>query len=258
MGIINWLKLPELRHKDLSDKEITLIHKKIIQRKFFLRKIYFDFYSQFKKAIGGTENKLLVELGGGGGFIKEVIPNVITSDIICLPNLDKCFSALKMPFADKTVDAFLMIDVLHHFDDAKGFFREAERCLRPGGKIIMIEPANTLWGHFIYQNFHHEMFDPTADWNLAKGSPLYSANGALPWIIFFRDREIFEKEFPGLKIIELEFHTPFRYLISGGVSFRQLLPDFAYPFIKAAELILSPFNKFLGMFLTIEIEKDNL
>lgn len=255
MKIINWLKLPELRHKDLSDKEITLIHKKIIQRKFFLRKIYFDFYGRLKKAIGETDNKLLIELGSGGGFVKEVIPNVITSDIVCLSGLDRCFSALKMPFADGMVDAFLMIDVLHHFDDAKGFFREAERCLKPGGKIIMVEPANTLWSRFIYRNFHHETFDPTADWNLAKGSPLYSANGALPWIIFCRDRVIFEKKFSGLKITGLEFHTPFRYLISGGVSFRQLSPDFVYPFIKAAEWLLSPFNKILGMFLTIEIEK---
>lgn len=92
------------------------------------------------------------------------MPGVITSDVLKLPNVDKVFSVCNMPFANESVDAFTMIDVLHHVAEPRAFFKEALRCLKVGGNIIMIEPANTLWSRFIYTNFHHELFDPYARW----------------------------------------------------------------------------------------------
>lgn len=257
MKITEWLKLPEAKNiRNLDDVETTLLHAKIIQDKPFLRKLYADFYNIFKESIPeSSRNGLFVELGSGGGFIKKVIPNAVTSDVLDLPNVDKHFSALDMPFGNNSVDAYFMIDVLHHINDATAFFKEMDRTLKAGGKIIMIEPANTSWGRFIYQNFHHETFDPSGGWGFEKTGPLSSANGAIPWIIFYRDRKQFEQQFPMLKITVLKPHTPFRYLISGGVSMRQLLPSFLYGAVKGLEIILSPFNKYIGMFLTIEINK---
>lgn len=256
--IAEWLKLPEVRNiKNLDDPATTLLHGQIIQKKLFLKKLYIDFYKQFQRAIPDRENKLLVEIGSGGGFIKEILPNVITSDILKLPNVDKVFSALDMPFADSSVDAFFMVDVLHHITNTRRFFTEALRCLKGGGKIVMIEPANTCWSRFIYKNFHHELFNTQATWESAGNGqgPVSQGNGALPWIIFSRDRQIFEKEFPTLKIIRIRNHTPLRYLLSGGLTLRQLVPSFAYPVIKAIEYILLPASNLLGMFQTIELEK---
>ncbi|MCJ7730006.1 MAG: class I SAM-dependent methyltransferase, partial [Sedimentisphaerales bacterium] len=199
--------------------------------------------------------KVLVELGSGGGFIKEIIANVITSDILNLSNVDRVFSSSQMPFVDGSVDAFFMFDVLHHIADSRAFFREALRCLRVCGKVVMIEPANTLWSRFIYKNFHHEQFDPAGKWGLEGSGPLSQGNGAIPWIIFRRDRVIFEREFPSLRIVSMRNHTPLRYLLSGGLTLRQLVPSFTYPFVRAVEYLLSPLNNWLGMFQTIELEK---
>ncbi|MBU0581325.1 MAG: class I SAM-dependent methyltransferase [Candidatus Margulisbacteria bacterium] len=255
--IINLFRLSSTKDiSNLDDPATTIKRVKIIQQKPFLKRIYIDFYKQFKRALPSLINsEVLVELGSGAGFIKEIIPNVITSDIIPLPNVDKQFSATNMPFDDNSIDAFFMIDVLHHINDVKSFFKEAQRCLKDTGKIVMIEPANTLWGKYIYQNFHHESFDTSAGWDLEKGGPLTSANGAIPWIIFYRDKKLFEKLFPNLKITRLKYHTPFSYLISGGFSFRQLLPSFSYNLINMIEHILIPFNKYIGMFQTIELTK---
>ncbi|MBK8443443.1 MAG: hypothetical protein IPL35_08515 [Sphingobacteriales bacterium] len=56
----------------------------------------------------------------------------------------------------------------------------------------MSEPANTAWGRFFYQNFHHEPFQPeAASWEIPSTGPLSGANGALPWIIFKRDIDLF-------------------------------------------------------------------
>ena len=85
--------------------------------------------------------------------------------------------------------------------------------------------------------------------------PLSNGNGAIPWIIFSRDRDVFESEFSSLKVVSIRNHTPLRYLLSGGLTLRQLAPSFTYPAVKAVEYLLSPMNNLLGMFQTIELQK---
>jgi len=251
--IINSLKTKNSkrtgRFQTLEEQE------KVIKEKKFLKQIYMEWYKELEKEISNFSEGAFVEIGSGGGFIKEVIPNVITSDILFSPSLDINLSATMLPFKDSAVDIFFMVDALHHIQEPILFLKEASRCLKSGGKIIMIEPANTAWSRFIYKNFHHEEFDPKTSWVVDGEDPLYSANGAIPWIIFFRDRDNFQKECPFLKVNKVKFHMPLRYLISGGLSVRQLLPTAAYGIVKALENILMPFNKYIAMFQTIELEK---
>lgn len=251
-----WLTLPEKRDiKDIDSPSVTELHKRIIQRKKFLKLLYIDWYREFQKSAKNAPKGLMVELGSGGGFLKTIIPKVVTSDILIVSGIDINFSLLAMPFKDNTISNFFMLDVFHHINNPSEFLKELDRCLRLGGKTILIEPANTLWGRFIWSNFHHEDFNPNAEWNLEKSAPLSSANSALPWIVFFHNAKMLNKNFPKLKINSIRFHTPLRYLISGGLSVKQLLPSFTYNIIKGMEFILSPFNRHIGMFLTIEIEK---
>ena len=144
--MLDWLRHRETAGvADLDDPATTALHGRIIRNKVFLANIYRSFYHVFRAAVEpDVSSKTLVELGSGGGFIKEVIGNTITSDIMEVAGIDKVFCATEMPFADESVDAFFMIDVLHHINDTRSFFREALRCLKPGGKVVMIEPANTL------------------------------------------------------------------------------------------------------------------
>jgi hypothetical protein len=119
----------------------------------------------------------------------------------------------------------------------------------------MIEPANSLLGKFIYKNFHHEPFDEKGPREIDPGNPLSNSNQALPYIYFERDAELFKKDFPLLKINSIKYHSPFSYIISGGVSRSAMLPFFMYNFVKVAEWLLSPISKQIGLFCTIEIEK---
>ncbi len=240
----------------LDSSERTLLHGEIIQNKVFLRKLYIDFYRRFQKVIKDLpSNGCYVELGSGGGFIKEVLPRVITSDVMPLPMIDQQFSALQMPFASESVDAFMMINVFHHIPNAELFLKEASRCLKKDGKIIMVEPANTPFARWIYQNFHHEDFDVKGEWFFESKGPLSSANGALPFIVFLRDRLEFTKKFPELRITKIAPDTPFRYLLSGGLSSNFSMPGFSFEFFSALERVLTPVNPLLGMFYTIEITK---
>lgn len=247
------------KKNSLDIPETTLFHSKLIKQKIFLRNIYIDFYKRIVNSLSEESKKgFMVEIGSGGGFIKEIIPTAKTSDFMKLPNLDFQFSALKMPFKKNSVNAFVMIDVLHHIPNVNKFFEEVNRCLKQNGQLIMIEPSNTLFGGIISKYFHHEPYLPKSrEWRFKSSGPLSGANLALPWIIFFRDRQKFEKEYEDLKIIKLEAHTPFSYLISGGLSYPSFLPGFFYPIVQTLEFLISPLNKYLGMFYTISIEKMN-
>lgn len=256
MGLLDKLKLPEVRDAEmLDDASLSLLHRQIIMKKKFLRRIYADFYRELMDAVGYRPDKTILELGSGGGFLKELYPAIITSDVLEIPGVDKIFSAHQMPFNNESLDAIVMVDVLHHIPNARAFFKEAARCLKAGGRVAMIEPANTCWARFIYKNFHHEGFDPSAGWEFESQGPLSTANGALPWIIFHRDRGQFETEFPMLQIIRIRSHTPFRYLLSGGLTLRQLVPGWSYPVFKGLGYCLGPLHGLLGMFQTIVLEK---
>lgn len=226
---------------------------RIIKRKSFLKHIYLDFYKNIIP--NNVPPGPVVELGSGGGFVKKVIPNAITSDVIEATGIDKVFSAEKIPFKNNFVSAFLMIDVLHHIKNPEKALREMERCLKIGGKIIMTEPYKSFLGAGIYKYLHREFFNPQANWKVEGNGRMSNSNTALPWIIFVRDRKIFEMKFPNLKILKVSPHTPLAYLVSGGLSKYQFLPSIAYPLIKFIEKILTPLNSYLGMFVTIEIQK---
>lgn len=250
------LELPDYKEEyDLDDPQVTEMRKNIIMRKTFLRKLYEEWYTVFKNKLKTVPAGKVVEIGSGGGFIKNILPDVITSDIMPLSNCDMAFSGENMPFNNEELSGILMIDVLHHIPKPALFLKEAERTLKTGGKIIMVEPANSTWGRFIYQRFHHEPFEPGAGWEIPSSGPLSGANGALPWIIFERDKQTFETEFPSLKVHEIKYHTPMRYLLSGGVSMRSLLPGWSFHIVRLAENILSPIGRYFSMFQTIEIVK---
>ncbi len=252
------LKLPEasqMQH-DLDNPENIHLLRAIIRRKPFLYQTYQSFYQDLLGRIqqippGGE----VIELGSGASFLKQIAPQVITSDVLPYEGVDRVFSALDMPLASDSVSAVVMVDVLHHLKDSRQFFEQLRHCLKRGGKVAMIEPANTAWSRLIYTNFHHEPFITKGGWGFEEGGPLSGSNMAIPWIIFCRDRPLFQHEFPEFRICDLQIHTPFRYLLSGGLSLRQLLPSWSYPLVVGLEKLLSPLNPYLGLFMTVELEK---
>ncbi len=240
---------------DLDDPQTTIAHHEIILKKRYLKQLYKDWYSVFIKKSKEIKKGQYLEIGSGGGFLKEVFPEVITSDIASLPNIDKVFNAEAIPFGDETLGCIMMMNVFHHIPRPYLFLKEAERSLVKGGKIVMTEPANSNLGRFVYKRFHYEPFDIHGAREISPGNRLSNSNQALPYIYFERDVEQFKKEFPKLKINAIKYHSPFSYVISGGVSRTAMLPFFTYYLVKGLEWLLSPFSKQLGLFCTIEIEK---
>jgi SAM-dependent methyltransferase len=198
---------------------------------------------------------IVVELGSGAGFMDEVIDGLITSEVFATPGASLVLDGTKLPFGAASLRAIAMTDVFHHIPEPRRFLAEALRCLKPGGRVIMVEPWVTRWSTLVYQRFHHEPFLPEArTWEFPSSGPLSGANGALPWMIFERDRAIFEREFPRLRIVRIRPLMPLAYLLSGGVSMRSLAPGVAYPPWRAVESALGKVERAAAMFALVVLE----
>jgi SAM-dependent methyltransferase len=184
----------------------------------------------------------------------ECLPGLLTSEVFYCPGMKMIVDAQALPLAAASLRGIVMTDVLHHLPDARRFLHEAERVLRPGGVVSMIEPWVTSWSRIAYGKFHHEAFEPDAhQWELSGGGPLSGANGALPWIIFARDRPQFEREFPMLRVAHINLTMPFRYAVSGGVTMRGFMPWWTSGAWRAFERLLQPSMKHLAMFAHITV-----
>jgi|TARA_B100000315_G_scaffold260934_1_gene327757 SAM-dependent methyltransferase len=218
-----------------------------------LRKVYEEWYAIIASALPAAEGRV-AELGSGAGFLRDNIPGLISSDLLHLPDISIVLDGCRLPFKKAALRAIVMTNVLHHLYDVQSFFSEAARCVKSGGTIVMVEPWVTSWSQFVYSQLHPEPFELKAiDWHFPHKGPLSGANNALGWIIFKRDRRRFERSYPEWHIQNIRPFMPFRYLLSGGVSNRSLMPGFMFNASRLMENILSPWFDRLAMFAVIRL-----
>jgi hypothetical protein len=130
---------------------------------------------------------LAVLLGAGEAEACELAPPFPTNDLRRYhypteAELVSLFGAEALPFGSNELGSIVMLNVFHHIPRPWLFRQEAQRTLTIGGRIVMIEPANSVLGRFIYKNFHHEPFDETGEREIKPGNPLSNSNQALPYI----------------------------------------------------------------------------
>lgn len=257
--MVRWLRElladPRLRGLDLDDPRTTEVRRSVLADNGFLRRVYACWYGMLLDGISSHDTRVL-ELGSGGGFLRSAHPFVITSDLLVCRHVDLVLDARALPFRTAELSAIVMTNVLHHIPDVRTFFTDAARCVRPGGALAMVEPWATPWARFVYNRLHHEPFDTRASsWTFPDAGPLSGANGALAWIVFERDRETFEREFPSWQIQTIRPLMPLRYLVSGGVSMRQLMPTWSYTFWSWVDHVLERSKTPQAMFAYIRLRR---
>ena len=215
----------------------------------------------------------ILEIGGGSGNFKAYFQThhatqgtLITSDIIPTPHCDLIADAMALPFADNTLDNILMMDVLHHIPLPLKFFAEAQRTLRPGGRILMTEPYISPASRLIFKLAHPEPValsapifgtpDPSPLRDQVKGGGAFASNQATPTLIFYRDLAKFNQRFPNLKLIRRKRRSLLLYPLSGGFSGPKLLPHRLSKFLWPLEKILSPLSPLLAFRLLVVLEKQ--
>ena len=76
---------------------------------------------QFLSSIG-----IDLELGSGAGFIKNIIPSCLTSDVIPAENVDLTIDAFRVgDLYPKQIANLILINVFHHIPDSFAFLQSA-------------------------------------------------------------------------------------------------------------------------------------
>lgn len=132
-----------------DDPRSTFLRRDVIRGKPFLRRIYREWYGKIIEALPPLEGGVL-ELGSGAGFFAELFPQAITSEVFLCEGIRAVADARRLPFADGSLRAIVMTDVMHHIPDPQDFLAEARRTLKRGGRILMVEPWVSAWSRFIY------------------------------------------------------------------------------------------------------------
>lgn len=247
------LQEPLIARLDIDGADRLHVHRQILERKPMLRDVFSEFHREVmsldRQFFDDTEG-LQIELGAGSCPIRDTFADVLPTDFVPAPHLDRVLDAQAMDLADASVRALYCQNCFHHFPDPDLFFREVRRVVAPGGGIILIEPYYGLFASFLYRRlFISERFDKKAtDWTTPMAGPMSGANQALSYIILSRDRARFETLFPEIEIVySRPLSNYVRYLLSGGLNFRQLVPDFVSGALRLMELSLRPFNRWLSL-----------
>lgn len=241
--------------QDLDDPErIGELRERIVSKNA-LRRWYDECYARYGECLARCPGDgLAVELGAGASFVRDRLPEVVTSDLLPYEGVDRIVDAMAMPFEDGSLRALLMQNVFHHLPDVSSFLGEARRVLEPGGRILMIEPHPGWLATPCWRYLHHENFDPRAEnWAFESSGPLSAANGALAWMVFERDRRTFQQRFPEFEIVDYRVHTALRYFLMGGLQPWSLVPGWAFGFASACDKLLSRGWPSLGSFVDIEL-----
>lgn len=249
---------------DLDDAGVTALHRRIIAENPFLKAWYVAQYAKYIGLASLAPEGRHIELGSGGGFLKDLFPQARTSSVlrsdVDAGLADLCLDAERLDLPDGSVDSFFMLDVFHHLRRPAAFLEEACRCLKPGGLVFMVEPASTPFSRLIYKNFHHEPFDEKAPWDRpGSGGHLSASNQAMAHIVFERDLSVFRSRFPALTLERAGKHTFLGYLISGGLSYEPLLgsshPGPKLRAVALAERLASPLLPLLATHMDVLLRR---
>ncbi len=218
---------PLARGVDLGSEQAGEVQREILRTKPSLRRVYERVYAKMLAAADQyvPDARVCIELGSGGGFLPDLDPTIVASDIRYLSGLNLVFDAQDAPFRDGSVEVVYGMHVIHHIPRIRRFFAELERVLKPGGALVAVEPYWSPVAKVMYKRFHPEPFDERAPtWEFESTDPM-SSNQAMSYLLLDRDRATFEREFPGLEVFELgPFGGP-SYVLTGGIWKQSLLPD---------------------------------
>jgi SAM-dependent methyltransferase len=232
-------------------------HERAWERRPLLRALYREWFELISRRLAPVPGPT-IELGGGLGRLREVVPDAVVTDVEPTPWATAVVDAQNLPYADASVANLVLVDVFHHLARPARFLDEATRVLGPGGRAVLLEPYCSPLSAWAYRRFHHEPVDldadPFADVPQSSDEAL-DANTALPTLAFFRRRIELERGWPQLSLIDALRLSLLAYPLSGGFSRRPLVPPAALLALRALERVLAPLAPFAAFRCLVVLER---
>ena len=239
-------------------REILLSHRETWKKKPLLRLLYSQWYEQIAaELVDGTT----LEIGGGSGNLKEFAPHVICSDLVEVPWLDVAADAQCLPFTNNSFDNIVLFDVIHHLELPCRFLDEAQRVLRPGGRIVIMDPYVSWASWPVYHFLHAEPVDlgqnPFVEKAPSADRKPFDANQALSRLLFEKHMSAFQQRYHDLQIKSKHYLSFIAYPLSGGFDHPSLLPMVVAKGILRLERLLEPLGRFMAFRILITLEKTD-
>jgi len=251
------LEEPALHGVDIGSTEWFALQRSLIEKRPLVKRAYDLWYSTMLADVatvpGGTGG--IVELGSGSNYVKSLDPSVITSDVVS-GGADMVIDARSLPFKAESLRGVLLTHVFHHIPDVTQFLSEAIRTLVPGGVISLIDVTHSPLARLLFGRFHPEAYRSDREgWLLDTSGTYGGADQALSWVVFHRDRERFERQFPGLRVEVIESLPWLGYLLSGGLTRKNIIPRALVPLISTADQATTALNGLCALHWHIRIRK---
>ena len=235
--------------------ELLEERRKTFEQKPELKLLYAMWAKEIRKEMADGPS---VELGSGTVPLQEFLPDVFFSDQSVCELYSLACKTENLPFLPNSVGNFIVFDVFHHLADPVRFLQEAEKSLKPGGRIIVIDLAVTPFSYVFYNLQRKEKAilaekDPYAS-NPVRALPM-RGNSACVHLFFNRDRKRFQELFPNLKIAVNEKRDFICFPLFKGYEQKQKWLAKYFPILEKLEKYLKPFSGLLGMRTFLVLEK---
>ena len=261
--------VPETRDQALSSSRITS-HQEVVNRRKEFRQLSIDLHEHVSSVINSfgksTRSDCILEIGSGVIPLSSVESSAISSDIVFTDKINCQLNAESIPLRSNSLRAIVAQNVFHHIDDVSNALSEMQRVTEKGGIIVIIEPNHNWFSRLIYPRlFRFEGYDC----GVALGEQLFNTSGekipnqAISYVLFEREVESFKRQFPFIKIVKTEQLTSgLRYLGTGGLNFKQLLPTWVLRQLRRIESY-SRMNQLLRLFslhwmVVLQVESNQL
>lgn len=222
-----------------------------------LRHLYRDWYRLIAGNLSEVEGPT-VELGSGIGRFKEVCPRALLTDVEPTRWAEAVVDAEALPYEDGTIANLVLFDVFHHLASPRRFLDEAQRALRPGGRVVLIDPYCSPVSTPAYKAFHHERTDLSGeafDDDAAVAAAPFASNQARATLAFFRGLPEFERRWPELQIRKRCRFALIVFPLSGGFSGRRLVPMSLLSPLEFLERGLHPIAPLLAFRCLVALER---
>jgi SAM-dependent methyltransferase len=207
------------------DENPENLRTKILQDQF-LRENYLYLIDRLVNQLDiyDTSDCNVLELGSAGGITDLHKSFVKTSDVRTCTGVNLNLDACKLQLDSDSIDGIFAKDVLHHLPDIEKHFNELTRVLKKGASASFIEPNWNWISRIIYFWFHpepwivnsQEVKKLSIETHASMANPMFS-NQALPYLMFRKQINCFEKDFPSLKVTINEIPlNGLSFIISGG------------------------------------------
>lgn len=202
--------------KEPSDDWIVE-HRALWRRKSGLR----DYYTTqiFNRMIPEIVDGPTLQLGTGAGLFSQYYPGMVNSDITAHDGVDVTTDVHDLQFDDDSFANIVGIDVLHHFAKPGLALRECARILRPGGRLILVEPWAGPLGWLFFRFAHHEdcadIDNPWDDAFPESKNPM-DGNAAIPITVLHKRASELRRHVPNLRISMSEPFGCLSVILTGG------------------------------------------